>query len=143
MEYTYYDTEFISSVKEILDKNNIEIVDADFYIEKINEIFPFIGSKIDFSKLKKNKYIVLEKKILEEATSFINSIIQENKLDLREHLIYVGDGLTGKAYKFYLRDLTNILPYILDIPQHHYIISEKYSWGLNISFENEISFGML
>ncbi|TWP23463.1 hypothetical protein ETU10_06970 [Apibacter muscae] len=136
----YYDSDLINSLEGNID---FKILLADNYYNLINNKFPFVGSKIDFSKLKDTQYKKLSiKNKIGDCIEFIDEVLQIDRIDLNQDVIYLGDSLTENVYSFSLKNLDKIIPYILDIPQHHYILSEKMEWCIYISFENYIEFGL-
>ena len=144
MEYSNYDRDFINMSKTILTENDLKIINSDFYFDLINDKYPFMGNRIDFKKLNNNKYYKLDDtNVLNEASKIILNIINENNLNTEERIVYIGDSLTEQAYEFKLKNLVILLPFILDIPQHHYFIPQNFAWCLTISFENDLEFGVL
>lgn len=143
MDHNFYDTELIHEFKKLHSDDSFKVLESQFYIDLINNKFPFLGSRIDFSKSKKHQYTHLNKdNLIINSSNFINNIITDNSLDICQEIIYIGDGVTECAYKFKLKNLVIFLPAILENPQHHYFVDKNYNWCLFISFENDIDFGI-
>jgi len=136
----FYDDEFIEFAKELILENDFMVLVNGFYTNLINEKYPFFESRIDFSKLRNSRFYRIDGVIISD---YIKKIIEENNLNIEEDIIYVGDSSTENEYKFKLKYLIKILSNIMEIPQHHYFISEKEKWCLYIAFEDYLEFGLL
>lgn len=98
MDHNFYDTELIHEFKKLLSDDSFKVLESRFYIDLINNKFPFLGSRIDFSKSKKHQYTHLNKdNLIINSSNFINNIITDNSLDIFQEIIYIGDGVTECA----------------------------------------------
>lgn len=141
---SYYDDSLIEYLDELKIKYTI-ISDQSYYVEYINKCFPFLGERIDFSKLNNTIFVdSVQKSISCDVARFIKGLMDDRICNKDEVVIYIGDGLTNNCYEFYLNDLPIIISFIVnEIPQHHYLLFMDGIKIIYISFENEIYFGKI
>jgi hypothetical protein len=142
---TFYDNEFIEYSKKIIPEkefnNEFRMYSNDYlWVDYIQSIYPFSGSRINFSELENSVYYKI---CNENIFDYIKTITERNKLNVDGHIIYIGDNLIHNVYTFKLKYLLKLLPAVMEIPQHHYFCSEEEKWCINISFENDLQFGFL
>jgi hypothetical protein len=111
-----------------------------FFVDYVETEYPFIGSRINFNELKNSLHYKIDNANIFER---IKTIVVANKLNTEEHIIYIGDNLLCNIYEFRLKHLIELLPSIMEIPQHHYFFAIKSKWCICISFENDLEFGSL
>ncbi|MEK4424969.1 hypothetical protein [Solibacillus sp. FSL K6-1523] len=142
---SYYDNELFEHLTTIGIAKFTVITTPDNYIECINKKFPFKDGKVDFVGLKNKRYVESDQNSISmDVVNFVSTLIQDNVCTKNERIVYVGDSLTDNEYEFYLYDLLKILPYLVnEIPQHHYFLFNDSMKLINVSFENEIQFGIL
>ncbi|MDE6577654.1 MAG: hypothetical protein K2J82_11300 [Muribaculaceae bacterium] len=142
---SYYDKLVIDHIEE-LGINCKVISDPSAICAVINNKFPFQGERIDFSRLKNNKFYQSadSNSLSSDTVGFIKTLLEEKRLDEEDTFIYVGDGLTENGYELSVKELLRIIPSIIkDVPQHHYLITKDFKKIIFISFEYALEFGEL
>lgn len=141
---SYYDDSLIKYADNLKIKYTI-ISDQTCYVENINRYFPFLGERIDFSKLNNTKFVDSNQKSIScDVIRFIKELIDERICSKNEVVIYIGDNLTNNCYEFHLNDLLTIIPFMVnEIPEHHYLLFMDFKKIIYISFEDEIKFGTI
>lgn len=138
----YYDNLLIKYVESR--KINYKVIsNTSDYIENINNCFPFVGERIDFSKLNDAEYVKSDQEnISYDSIHFIENLIDKKICSKDDVIIYIGDSLTENGYELYLSDLLKIITFLVsEIPQHHYLLFKDFKKIIYISFEDEIEFG--
>ena len=138
----YHDTEIRKSLREEFDSGVIEeIGDYTIYAEGLESNFPFVGSKIAWRRvpgavghLQRNVSLQTE-----NLRDFVGKVSKDNCLT--GNFIYIGDNLTSFAIRGPISILQDILPKLMEIPQHHYFLDENFLWCLTMTMEGEMDFG--
>ena len=128
----YYDNLLIKYVESR--KINYKVIsNTSDYIENMNNCFPFVGERIDFSKLNDAKYVKSDQEnISYDSVHFIENLIDTKICSKDDVIIYIGDSLTENGYELYLSDLLKIISFLVsEIPQHHYFLFKDFK---NLSF---------
>ncbi|RXE61564.1 hypothetical protein ED375_09355 [Muribaculaceae bacterium Isolate-004 (NCI)] len=125
--------------------NYTVISDLSNYVEYMNNHLPFMGERIDFSKLNNTRFVESDQgNISFDAIIFIKSLVDDRICWENDAVIYIGDSLTNNGYEFDLNDLLKIIPFIVtEIPQHHYLLFKDLKKIILISFENVMEFGTI
>lgn len=107
----------------------------DKLVEKINQNFPFVGSKICWSSFPDS--ISYSKN---NADTAFAEITKKAKILEVTEIIFIGDSLTESAYKVHTMDLEKTLAMFAVVPQHTYFFSNQFNLIGCISSEGEIDF---
>ncbi|WP_342515118.1 rhs-associated protein [Sporosarcina sp. FSL K6-1522] len=137
-----YDDELVKDL--VLNKLNkcVKVIkNPETYLDLIERKFEFNGSKIDWLQTNKHYSKESNNESLLTDTSLFIAKLKEKYLNNNVRVIYIGDNLTESGYQFEIKDIEQILVYLLDIPQHHYFLSIEGDWCLCISYENYLDFG--
>ena len=141
---SHYDNSLIKYANG-LKINHTVISDLFYYIENINAHFPFVGERINFSKLNNTKFVDSDQENISfDIANFIKGLLEEKICSNDDVVIYIGDSLTNNGYEFNLNDILKIAPFLVrEIPQHHYLLFKDFKKIIYISLENEIKFGVI
>lgn len=113
---------------------------SDKYFELLGQSYPTYGSKIDWGEVPNSIEEEADKEnYIESCLEFFDKICV--KYCLNGNIIFIGDNAIDKAFKMPVDVLRRCLSTFLEIPQHHYIISEDYRWCIVFSMEGYMSFG--
>lgn len=132
----YYDEEFITWLNnkkithEIIEQNT-----HDNFISLIKKIYPFSGSKIEWSKTEK----FLNFNMKNKNDAFLE--ITQKAMKSTSKIVFIGDSLTHFGYKIKNIDISLALSEIIEIPQHNYIFPQDLSWIACLSMEGDIDIG--
>lgn len=138
----YHEEELSKSLGMLFKSGEIrEIGNSSTYFNRLAELFPSNGSKIDWCKVDQSVEDTepQESKSIPRFIEFFDKIC--TKFSLSGDIIYIGDSATEFALRLSLETLRKALPEILSIPQHHYIVSEKYDWCACLTIEGDMGFG--
>ena len=136
--------ELITTLKPQINEGTV-LIDEDFntYFTRIEDKFPFMGSKINWEQLKSS---------VEVKADDINSILEvKNKLkdimgrfcsDTAIMITVVGDNAMDFALKMSMDSFYENMELIMELPQHVYIAPENFDWCACISMEGYISCGL-
>jgi len=103
----------------------------------LERTFPISGSKIEWIKLPKRATKSAERD--PDFVSFFGEIASEYQLF--GDVIYIGDSLTDFALKLNINTMADAIPFLIEIPQHHYFIDLEYRWCICLSMEGDMDFG--
>ncbi len=137
----YFEDELLKDIEYYISKGLV-IVENDFekYFEKLNQTYPIYGSKIDWSFVENSIEINATDK--DYKSQFLNFMAETiNNQSLKGECIVVGDSLIDKALKMDVATLNKVIPYVIEIPQHHYIIAGDFSWCMVFTMEQDMCFG--
>jgi hypothetical protein len=109
-------------------------------IRLINERFPFVGSKIDWTSVSGS---IVEKlsstdEIL-QCKAFMSSCLRG--MDGKSPVVVVGDGLMNFQIETTISGIAYCLDDVLGLPQHTYITSPLCEWCLVFTMEGDMCFG--
>ncbi|TPJ29423.1 hypothetical protein [Mesorhizobium sp. B2-7-2] len=136
---TVYDDEIRESLEALfLSGELVDLGDSSHFFRLLERSFPVSGSKIDWIKLPKRATKGTEDDL--DFARFFEEIASEQ--ELFGDVIYVGDSLTDLALKSHIDIMIDILPLLIEIPQHHYFIDSEYRWCICLSMEGDMDFGI-
>lgn len=138
----YHENELRKSLGSLFKSGEIrEIGSSSAYFAQLSELFPASGSKIDWSKVDQSVENAepRESMRISKFIEFFNAM--HDKLSLTGDIIYLGDSATDFALCMSLETLRNVLPELLGIPQHHYILSMSNGWCVCLTMEGDMGFG--
>lgn len=137
-----FEKEILEIIDNFGDKSSIEIrSNADYVFRKLQDNFPVSGSKIDWDNVhpRENLTSPLVPITTHDRIKFFSDNIDKYCLIGRAFLI--GDSILDFAMEGDPRDFIFILPKFLEIPQHSYVVHEKFTWCFCFSFEGDVDFG--
>lgn len=142
MSENYYEAELRNALcKEIVSHRITELADSSHFFAQLTKDYPANGSKIDWKRVPGSIERVEEDDALqiENFVKFFDEVIQEFRLS--GDVVYVGDSATDFALVGSLECMREVLPKLLDVPQHHYLISHDSSWCVCFTMEGDMGFG--
>ncbi|WP_157655781.1 hypothetical protein [Burkholderia ubonensis] len=142
MSENFYESEVRRVLEKDFSSGALQIIGESSEIFKMLAIsYPAIGSKIDWSEVpgailafEENDSLQVEKFI-----GFFDEIVA--KYSLVGDVVYVGDSATDFSLKASVEKIRQILPELLDIPQHHYFVGSDFSWCMCLTMEGDMGFG--
>jgi hypothetical protein len=142
MSGNFYEAELRKALHAAIESHRIkELGDSAPVFAKLMTAYPASGSKIDWDRVPGSIERVEEEEALqaEQFTAFFDEVIQ--KFRLAGDVVYVGDSATDFALMGSLGCMREVLPELLAIPQHHYLIGPESSWCLCFTMEGDMGFG--
>ncbi len=118
-----------------------EVGDSAPFFAQLMKTYPVRGSKIDWSRVP-DSIERFEEEVERQAKlfmQFFSELIQ--RFHLAGDVTYVGDSATDFALAGSLEHITEVLPELLTIPQHHYLIGAEFSWCMCLTMEGDMGFG--
>ncbi|NWD71224.1 hypothetical protein HX870_26860 [Pseudomonas gingeri] len=135
---SYYDEQFAAWLhRETIDYKTIEQNRYENLISSIKTMFPFSGSKIEWSKTENP--LNFSAKYRDDA--FLE--IAQKSIKSTTEILFIGDSLTAFGYRIKSADILSVLAEIFEIPQHNYIFPQNLSWAACLSMEGDIDIGEL
>src|SRR5688572_8482445 len=131
MSENFYETDLRQALQVELESHRIKVLgDATPFFAQIMKAYPISGSKIAWAQVPGSIERVEENRDLEmvEFIRFFDEITRE--FCLSGDVVYVGDSATDFALGGSLEHLREVLPTLIEVPQHHYFIGANCSWCL-------------
>lgn len=118
-----------------------EVGESSFFFAQLARRYPAQGSKIDWTRVPGavERAESREAAQQEQFTIFFDELAA--KFDLSGDVIYVGDSATDFALRGSVQHMRKVLPELLEIPQHHYIIGPEAKWCMCFTMEGDMGFG--
>lgn len=142
MNDNFYDAELREALRGKFNSGKLKDVgDSLLYFEKLEAGYPVVGSKIEWSKLSGSIERFASNDALEmrEFLEFFDEVVEGMRLS--GDVIYMGDGLTDSALSGDIECFREVLPLLLETPQHHYLVAEDFSWCMCFTMEGGMAFG--
>lgn len=142
MGESFYEAELRKALRAAIESHRIkELGDSSPFFAQLMATYPVSGSKIDWGRLPGSIERVEEDEAIqaEQFTAFFDEVIQ--KFRLAGDVVYVGDSATDFALTGSVGCMRDVLPELLAIPQHHYLIGPESSWCLCFTMEGDMGFG--
>lgn len=118
-----------------------ELGGASPVFERLMEVFPVSGSRIDWRRVS-GSLVDTEEEVDLQAGRFIDFLGGAiRKFGLSGDIIYVGDSATEFALGVALDCVARVLPALLAVPQHHYLIGPGFAWCACLTMEGDMGFG--
>jgi len=114
------------------------------YTKIIESNFPFVGSKIDWSKVSGSvqKTQNPEGNVAKQSKEFMIEQLAIYKIPADSEISIIGDGAIECVLKTTIEIFTeNFAKEILELPQHVYLIPEDGAWCMSFSMEGDMNFG--
>lgn len=142
MSENFYEAELRKALHAAMESGRVrEVGDSSPFFAQLMKTYPASGSKIDWNRVPGSIERIEEEETLqvEQFTAFFDEIVQ--KVGLAGDAFYVGDSATDFALTGSLECMREVLPELLAIPQHHYLVGPEFSWCLCFTMEGDMGFG--
>ncbi|WP_322026160.1 hypothetical protein [Burkholderia sp. BCC1977] len=142
MSANFYESELRENLKELFDSGELRVIgNSSEIFKKLADVYPAAGSKIDWNRVPGSVGRVEVKDDLqaERFADFFDEMAAE--FALSGDVIYVGDSSTDFALEGAITTIRKILPELLSVPQHHYIVGLGCSWCMCLTMEGDMDFG--
>ena len=139
---SFFERELRKALQPELDSKRIEAVGSSMpYFALLGKRYPAKGSRIDWSKVNRAIEKVEPDAELQLAafSSFFDVTVEQFLLS--GTVLYLGDSATDSAFAAELIAMRQVLPKLLEIPQHHYIAARSFEWCFCFSMEGDMAFG--
>ncbi len=148
--------ELLQALQSDINSGSIRVIsESQQYADLISQNFPFVGNKIDWSKVPghtvaqldwRKGYMHAEKSIekleyIDAIFSFFDNILRKTHTPDVTDLIVLGDGTMDIALQLPAGILRKHLLDVVELPQHTYIIPPDVSWCLTYTTEGYMDFG--
>lgn len=137
-----YDEEILTEFKDEFDSETFRrLGDVAGIFRELARFYPSRGSKIDWERIPGAIDVQMKQggEYVSEFIKFFNETCDRESL--MGAAIYVGDSNTDIAIEADIGDMRSAVPFLAEIPQHHYFISSNYSWCMCITMEGDMGFG--
>lgn len=129
-------------------------VDFDLWASRLSKAFPFGLNRIQWERVPNHILLVPVPRDPEERRNpesyfrrstvrireFVTKRFADEKIDLNEEIIWLGDSLSF-ALQLTVNSFLTWCHVLLSYPQHSYSIPKDVSWCLNYTWEDELFFG--
>lgn len=119
--------------------------DAAKYVVRLQAMFPFVGSQIDWEKVPGAVSRSVDASdtaaYRKQTKELISDARRLGGLDDETRIIVVGDSQLEVAIELSLRQFEDALDDFLDVPQHTYALAPDASWCLALTMEGYLDFG--
>ncbi len=138
-----YEEELRLELKPGIDNGDIVVIeDASAIFARIDEVFTFAGSYIDWETLCN----VTEEKMDPDAFEsscyrFFKQICGSKVAD--EKLYYINDSAFDMGLSMSIKTAIEAFPKIIDLPQHHYFVAENFTWCMCFNMLGLANYGEL
>ncbi|MDF0584160.1 hypothetical protein [Bradyrhizobium yuanmingense] len=142
MSANFYEAELRKALRKEIESHRIrELGDSSPFFAQLTKAYPAGGSKIDWGRVPGSIERVEEDEALqvEQFAKFFDEVIQTFRLS--GDVVYVGDSATDFALTGSLECMREVLPELLAVPQHHYIVGPDSSWCVCFTMEGDMGFG--
>lgn len=118
----------------------VELASSSWF-QLLSRNFPAKGSKIDWEKTHGSAFFSREgnESEVDFYIRMFNAISKEKNLN--GNIVYVGDSVTEFAIRGLIQSVAPLLPDLLLIPQHHYLLEETGLWCMAFTMEGDFGFG--
>ena len=136
-----FQEKLLSSLSDLIKSGDVVVENtSDKYFAQLGAMFPAFGSKIDWKEIPESiEEIAKEDEYIESCSNFFMKICEKNGLGGR--VVLIGDSAIESALIMPVDVLKLCLKQVLEIPQHHYIFAEDYSWCMSFTMEGDMAFG--
>lgn len=136
-----FEEELLLSLDGFIKSGDVVVENSsDKYFAQLGAMFPTFGSKIDWEEIPgSTEEVAKEDEYIESCSNFFIRMCEKNSLSGR--VILVGDSALESALIMPVNILKLCLKQVLEIPQHHYIFAEDYSWCISFAMEGDMAFG--
>ena len=141
MSGNFYEAELRKALRTEIESHRIrELGDSSPFFAQLTKAYPASGSKIDWGRVPGSIERVEEGALqVEQFAKFFDEVVQ--KFRLSGDVVYVGDSATDFALTGSLECMREVLPELLAIPQHHYLVGPDSSWCACFTMEGDMGFG--
>ena len=140
MSENFHEAELLKALHPaIVSRRLVSLRDSSTFFARLARAYPVSGSKIDWGRVPHAIERNDEQSNVEEFVSFFDEVV--DKYRLTGEVIYVGDSATDIAFASSVECVRGVLPVLLAIPQHHYLIGPETSWCMCFTMEGDMGFG--
>ena len=138
----YYEGEIRQALKADFDGGSlIEAGDAMDVFGLLESAYPTSGSKIDWARVP-DAIQCVDEIGPDRSGRFVEFFVEIcNSLRLTGPVLYVGDHSPDFAIAASVETMKKVLPVLLEIPQHHFLVGPNGSWCFCLTMEGDIDFG--
>ncbi len=142
MNGNFYENELRKSLRKEIESHRIrELGESSPFFAQLAKAYPARGSKIDWGRVPGSIERVEEDEALQAQrfVKFFDEVVQ--RFQLSGEVVYVGDSATDFALIGSLECMRAVLPELLAVPQHHYLVGPDSSWCACFNMEGDMGFG--
>lgn len=142
MSGNFYEAELRRALHAAMESSRIrELGDSSPFFAQLMNIYPAGGSKIDWGRVPGSVERFEEEGSIQavQFAEFFDEVVR--KFCLAGDVVYVGDSATDFALTGSLECVREVLPELLAVPQHHYLIGPECSWCMCFTMEGGMGFG--
>jgi len=135
--------ELLSSLAPLIEKDLLEVFeDTELFFELIRQNYPICGSKIDWTMaLGVVKEVTSDDYFLRDCLLFVERLIASDEIAQTEEVVLLGDSAMDFSVVTKVGCLAESLKYVLEMPQHTYIVPLTGEWCIAFTMENMMTFG--
>lgn len=140
------ETELHDELRNICGKGELEFqASSEGYFVLLEQRFPLIGSKIDWSQVPtsiERRFDVLDsERHADAAAAFMEEISASQNFAPETRIVVIGDSAMEGAVVLSLQVLRACLRSFVMMPQHTYVTNAEASWCMAFTMEGDLCFG--
>jgi len=140
-----YEEELLLELKPFIENGSISVIhESGPLFSKINLIYPFAGSYIDWDKMDNH----FEEKLNSDAYEkkghdFFVRMCRENNISQTERVLYLNDSAIDIGLTMSIKTAIDVFPKLIELPQHHYFFAENDQWCMAFNMLGQACYGEL
>lgn len=138
----YFESQILEEIEPLISSGKLSFLSScENVFSIIAAKFPISSSRIDWSLVPGSIERFLERGELEvvEFANFFKLVTE--KEGLNGPVTYAGDGATDFSVIGSVAVISEIIPSLVSIPQHHFFLGSGGDWCINFTFEGDMAFG--
>jgi hypothetical protein len=151
-----HDDGLLGELEALLRSGAIRKTDElDRFAMLINQRFPFVLNRIDWTKVPAHLLLPAKARIGDEARDpdryfarrasefrgVIEDAAKQYKIGMETEVLFMGDSISF-VLRMKLTTLAEQSPKVFSYPQHVYVMPESGDWCINYTFEDDLFFGI-
>lgn len=130
--------ELLAKLAPRIQNEEVALVSEDDILERMNQHFPFVGSKVDWDQLEDTGHWTND---AGNARSILTEVFNNYRVEQGSKLFVVGDSAMGSALSTDAESLLMFIEDVVELPQHTYVVPPDMGWVLCFSMEGFIDAG--
>lgn len=115
--------------------DGLERVDGRPVEEWVNRHLPFVGTAVDWSRVRATRrHWLVDSE--DDLPAVVNDLFAA--LPVSDGVVHVGDSLSPCAVRIPQGQLRNVLPRLLEVPEHHYLVADDGTWCAVFRLEGDV-----
>lgn len=132
-----------AAIEPLILAGSVELLqDERPFIDLIEKNFPFVGSKIDWDRVPGAVTKKLNaQSFVSECLEFLKDRLKQTAISQSAKVVVLGDSAMEQAVATHAGMLETLMPEVLELPQHTYVIALGGEWCMTFTMEGYADFG--